>query len=205
MPTTKDAIISRIHRLRAGHAFTPKDFLDLASRGMVDVTLSQLVSSGVIRRVGRGLYDLPRHSEALGITLGPDVDEIAQAIARRFRWRIIPTGAWAANALGLSTQVPAKIVYLSDGPNKKFELGKQTVHFKHARPKEMRTEGTVSSLVVQALRYLGKGEVGPETIRRLHNRLSPAERRSLVRDTRYSTDWIFAVARQLTEVGEEDA
>ena len=205
MPTTKDQIISRIQRQGTGQAFTPKDFLDLGSRGMVDVTLSQLVSAGVIRRVGRGLYDRPKHSEALGVTLGPDVDEIAQAIARRFRWRITPTGAWAANALGLSTQVPAKIVYLSDGPNRKLEIGKQTVCFKHARPKEMRTEGAVSSLVVQALRYLGKDGVGPETICRLRDRLSPAGRRRLVRDTRYSTDWIFAVARQVAEVTEENA
>ena len=199
MPTIKDQIVSRIHRLGAGHAFTPKDFLDLGSRGMVDVTLSQLVSSCSIRRVGRGLYDLPKHSGALGITLGPDVDEIAQAIARRFRWRIIPTGAWAANALGLSTQVPAKVVYLSDGPSKKVELAKQTICFKHARPKEIRTGGSISSTVVQALRYLGKDEAGPEIIRRLRDRLTPAERRRLLRDTRYSIDWIFAVARQIAE------
>ena len=95
---------------------------------------------------------------------------------RRFRWRIIPAGAWAANALGLSTQVPARITYLSDGPNRKIEVGKQTVYFKHAQPKEMRTEGEISSLVVQALRYLGKDEMSPEIIARLRSRLSPAER-----------------------------
>ena len=117
-------------------------------------------------------------------------------------WRIIPTGAWAANALGLSTQVPAKIVYLSDGPNRKFESGKQTIYFKHAQPKEMRTEGALSGLVIQALRYLGKKQVGPQVIDHLRGRLSPSDKRRLVRDTRYSTDWIFAVARQ---VAEEDA
>ena len=100
---------------------------------------------------------------------------------------------------GCRTQVPAKITYLSDGPNRKFELGKQTIHFKHARPKEMRTESAISSLVVQALRYLGKAEVGPEVIRRLRNRLSPIDRRRLLRNARYSTDWIFAVARQIAE------
>ena len=80
MPTTKDRITARIHRLGAGRAFTPKDFLDLGSRGMVDVTLSKLVSAGVIRRVGRGSYDLPKHSEALGITLSPNIDEIAKRL-----------------------------------------------------------------------------------------------------------------------------
>jgi len=199
MPTIKEKITARIHRWGAGRAFTPKDFLDLGSRGMVDVTLSQLVSAGVIRRVARGLYDYPKHSDALGLTLSPDIDEIARAIARRFRWRIIPSGDWAANALGLSTQVPAKITYLSDGPNREFELGKQTIHFKHARPKETRIENQLSSLVIQALRYLGKDEVGSEVISRLRTRLSPAEKRRLLRDTRFSTDWIFAVARQVAE------
>jgi hypothetical protein len=199
MPTTKERISSRIQRMGPGHAFTPKDFLDLGSRGMVDVTLSQLASSGVIRRLGRGLYDLPKYSEALGITLGPDVDQIAQAIARRFRWRIMPTGAWAANALGLSTQVPAKIVFLSDGPNRKLEFGKQILQFKHARPKEMRTDGALSGLVIQALRYLGKEQVGPQVIDHLRGRLSPTEKRRLVRDSQYSTDWILAVARQVAE------
>ncbi len=202
MATTRDKIVSRIHRWGPGHAFTPKDFLDVGSRGMVDVTLSHLVSTGLIRRVARGLYDHPKHSDALGVTLSPDIDQIARAIARRFRWRIIPTGAWAANALGLSTQVPAKITYLSDGPNRKFEIGKQTVYFKHARPKETRTEDELSSLVIQALRYLGKDEVGLETVTHLRTRLSPAEKRRLLRDTRYSADWIFAVARQ---IAEEDA
>jgi len=202
MPTIRNKIIARIHRWGTGHAFTPKDFLDLGNRGMVDVTLSQLVSSGLIRRLARGIYDYPKHSYPLGLTLSPDIDEFARAIARRFRWRIIPTGAWAANALGLSTQVPAKVTYLSDGPNRKFEMGKQTVYFKHARPKEMRTEGGLSSLVIQALRYLGKDAVGPEIIARLRTRLSPAKHRELLRDARYASDWIFAVARQ---VAEEDA
>jgi hypothetical protein len=202
MPTIRNKIIARIHRWETGHTFTPKDFLDLGNRGMVDVTLSHLVSMGLIRRLARGIYDYPKHSDALGLTLSPDIDEIAHAIARRFRWRIIPTGAWAANALGLSTQVPAKVTYLSDGPNRKFEMGKQTVYFKHAQPKEMRTEGELSSLVIQALRYLGKDAVGPEIITLLRTRLSPAENRELLRDARYATDWIFAVARQ---VAEEDA
>lgn len=90
MPTIRNKISARIHRWGTGRVFTPKDFLDLGNRGMVDVTLSQLVSTGLIRRLARGIYDYPKHSDPLGLTLRPDIDEIAHAIARRFRWQITP-------------------------------------------------------------------------------------------------------------------
>src|ERR1700689_4681079 len=115
METAADNILLRIKDLGAGAVFTPKDFLDIATRGMVDVTLKKLLAVGKVRRLSRGLYDLPRHSILLKTELSPDIDAVAQAIARRFRWRIVPSGAHAANLLGLSTQVPAKAIYLADG------------------------------------------------------------------------------------------
>ncbi|HKI33860.1 MAG TPA: DUF6088 family protein [Gemmataceae bacterium] len=200
MPAT-DKIAARIHRLGPGHAFTAKDFLDLGSRGLIDVTLSKLVAAGVVRRVARGLYDSPRTSALLGGPLSPDMDQVARALARRYRWRIIPEGAQAANALGLTTQVPARIVYLSDGPTRKVSVGQQAIYFKHARPKEMRTEGPMSSLVIQALRHLGRQAVGREVIDHLRGRLSKSEKQRLLRDARYSTDWIYDAARRIAEEG----
>jgi Family of unknown function (DUF6088) len=117
MQTMKTRILDRIRRFESGHAFMAKDFLDIASRGTVDMTLSALLRDRVIRRIRRGLYDSPKVNPDLGGTLSPDIDQTARALARRHRWTIVPEGAWAANLLGLSTQVPAKIVYLSDGPN----------------------------------------------------------------------------------------
>src|SRR5271167_2218197 len=110
MQTMRDQIVERIERLGAGRAFSAKDFLDIASRTTVDVTLASLTLTGKIRRIRRGLYDIPRINPALGGRLSPDIDEAAQAIARRQRWKIVPEGAWAANLLGLSTQVPSKII-----------------------------------------------------------------------------------------------
>src|SRR5688572_25714469 len=110
--TMKSQIIARIKRLGPGQPFVAKDFLDIASRGSVDMTLMSLVRERVIRRLRRGLYDIPKVSPSLGTELTPDIDEAARALARRYRWTIVPDGAWAANLLGLSTQVPAKIVYL---------------------------------------------------------------------------------------------
>jgi Family of unknown function (DUF6088) len=156
MQTKRDHIVTRIERLGAGKAFSAKDFLDIASRTMIDVTLASLALDGKIRRIRRGLYDMPKVNPALGGKLSPDIDEAARAIARKQHWKIVPEGAWAANLLGLSTQVPAKIVYLTDGPKYEMQIGRRSILFKHARPKAMAGLEGKLALVVQALRYLGK-------------------------------------------------
>jgi hypothetical protein len=199
MQTMRDQIVARIDRLGEGKAFSAKDFLDIASRGTIDMALTSLTRRGTIRRVRRGLYDMPKVNRALGGELSPDIDEAARAIARRQRWKIVPEGAWAANLLGLSTQVPAKIIYLTDGPNNEVPIGRRSIHFKHARPKVMAGLEGKFALVVQALRHLGKEGVGPREIETLRAALSPAEKRKLVKDTRFGVDWIYEVAKMIAE------
>jgi hypothetical protein len=199
MQTMRDQILARINRLGDGKAFSAKDFLDIASRGTIDMALSGLTRSGAIRRVRRGLYDLPKVNATLGGELSPDIDEAARAIARRQRWKIVPDGAWAANLLGLSTQVPAKIIYLTDGPKNEVPIGRRSIYFKHARPKALAGLEGKFALVVQALRYLGKEGVGPREIAMLRVALSPAEKRKLVKDTRFGVDWIYEVAKRIAE------
>jgi hypothetical protein len=199
MQTMRDQIVARIERLGEGKAFTAKDFLDIASRGTIDMALGSLARSGTIRRIRRGLYDMPKVNPTLGGKLSPDIDEAAQAIARRQRWKIVPEGAWAANLLGLSTQVPAKIIYLTDGPNNEVPIGRRSIHFKHARPKAMAGVEGKFALVVQALRHLGKERIGPREIEKLRSALSPVEKRRLVKDTRFGVDWIYEVAKRIAE------
>lgn len=199
MQTMRDQIVARIGRLGKGKAFSAKDFLDIASRGTTDMTLAALARQGTVRRVRRGLYDVPKVNPALGGELSPDIDEAARAIARRQRWKIIPDGAWAANLLGLSTQVPAKIVYLTDGPNKKIPIGRRAIHLKHARPKVLAGLEGRSALVVQALRHLGKDRIGSTELERLRTLLSHAEKRKLLKDARFGVDWIYEIARKLSE------
>ena len=197
MASNKDKIIARILRWGGGAAFTPKDFLDLASRGTVDMTLAVLLSDGTIRRLVRGLYDYPRQSRLLETPAAADLDEVARALARRYRWRIIPEGALAANMLGLSTQVPARSVYISDGPAKTIKIGRQTIRFKNARPKETGVASVRSGTVIQALRHLGRRAVDQRIIGKLRRLLSDDEKRDLVLDARQSADWIYAAARDI--------
>ena len=197
--TMKKQLLERIRRFEPGRAFMAKDFLDIASRGTTDMALSSLVRDGKVRRIRRGLYDVPKSNPGLGGVLSPDIDQTARALARRYRWTIVPEGVWAANLLGLSTQVPAKIVYLSDGPNKNVHLGKRTLHFKHARPHVLGEQEGVCALVVQALRYIGKEHLDEPPILRLRTLLSDAEKRRLIKATRFGVEWIYETAKKIAE------
>ena len=131
----QDKIADRLHRQGRGKVFTPKDFLDLGSREAVDQALSRLTKAALVQRLGRGLYCDPQVNERLGIVISPDVDEIADALARQTGSRIAPSGATAANRLGLSTQVPAKPVYFTDGRSRQVKVGNFVIVVKHVVPK----------------------------------------------------------------------
>jgi len=195
--TTKEHILTEIRSRGVGSAFTAKDFAVTAPRGTIDVTLARLAEDGVIRRISRGLYDFPRQSEILDQAASPDIDQAAQAIARKHRWTIAPDGATAANTLGLSQQVPARITYLSDGPTRQFTIGGGRISFRHANPKDLKMRHYSSRLLAQALRFLGKENIDSTVIDRLR-RIVPAEDSSnFCKDAQYSTDWILMVARRI--------
>ena len=197
------SISYRIRGKGRGWTFSNKDFLDLGPRPAVDKTLSRLACSGKIRRIQRGLYDYPRQSQTLGSKLSPDYDQVARALARRNGWKILAAGAWAANLLGLSTQVPARIVYLTDGPSLTLQLGKQVVEFKHAAPKVMRLKGDLSALVIQALHYLGREGTDRTTVEKLRRQLNIKDRRHLLKNAKYGTGWIYDIVREIVATDEE--
>jgi len=203
MSTIQDDILDRIRSQGRGKVFTPKDFLDLGSRDAADQSLSRLVKGGEIQRLGRGLYHYPRVNERLGIPLAPDLDEIAEALARQTGSRVVPSGAVAANRLGLSTQVPANPVYLSDGRTRQVRIGSTTIQIRHAAPKELPVGSRSSAMVFQALRHLGQAAVDDQVIARLRRALSPKQRQELLQDARYTTDWIAAVVRQVVQDEKE--
>ncbi|OGV66130.1 MAG: hypothetical protein A3K19_19730 [Lentisphaerae bacterium RIFOXYB12_FULL_65_16] len=195
-----DKLVSRIHGKGRGTVFSSADFVDLGSRAAVDQALSRLVRQGAIRRIARGLYDYPRVNPALGGTLSPSPDAVAKAVARRTDSRLIPTGALAANALGLSTQVPAKMIYLTDGPQRQIQIGSQTLVFRHASPRTMAVSGRVSAVVFQALRYLGRTGVTPDVVQRLRATIPPQDRQRLGRDIRHAVGWMRPILTQISTV-----
>ena len=199
MNKIREQIERRITDAGPGYVFTRKDFQDIASSGSIGQILSRMVKNGIIRQIGRGIFDFPNTNPALGGQLSPDIDQAARAIARKFRWSILPYGNLAANRLGLSQQVPAKLTYLSDGPTKEIKIENRVICFKHARPKEIYADSFISGLVVQALRYFGKDRVDSEIISHLKQKLSHNEKTELLENIQYSTEWIYEIIQKIVK------
>lgn len=199
MQSIPQQIRARIYGTGKGSVFSAKDFLDLGARSAVDKALARLAADGTIRRVARGLYDFPRYNDELGGELNPDIDRVAHAIARRSGVKIQASGAWAANLLRLSTQVPARVVYLTTGKSRTVTIGNQRIEFRRAGPKEMQAGSTAGALTVHALRHLGRDNVDEAVIRQLRELLRERDRRRLIKDTRYMEDWLYAAAQAIAE------
>lgn len=196
MQSIDSKILSRIYGRGKGSVVTPGDFLNLGSRQAVDLALHRLVKKGTLRRLARGLYDYPRVDADLG-SLSPTTDAIVKALKGRDNILLQPSGGYAANLLGLSEQVPMKIVFLTDGPARRVQLGKQVIMLKHTTPRVMATAGRVSGLVIQALRHIGQRHVDDSTVAHLRKRLSSDDRKQLFRDIRYVPAWIAAILRRV--------
>lgn len=202
MQSIDSKILNRIYGRGKGCVVTQGDFLDLGSRQAVDLALHRLVKKGTLRHLARSLYDYPRQDPDLGL-LFPTLDAIAKALKGRDNIVLQPSGGYAANLLGLSDQVPMKIVFLTDGPARKVQIGKTTILLKHTTPRSMATAGRVSGLVIQALRHLGQRHVTDETVSVLQKRLSADDKKQLLKDVRYAPAWIAAIMRRVAR--QEDA
>jgi len=191
-------IVAAIRSRGRGAVFVPADFLEIGSREAVDVALHRLVRQGTIRRMARGIYDFPKEHPVLG-PLEPSAEEIAQALAGRDRTRLQPAGAYAANALGLSEQVPAKVVFLTDGPARTVKIGSTTIQLRRTTPKNMEAAGRLSGLLIQALRELGQEHVTQQRIDHLKRTIPAGKRRELLKDIRLAPAWMHPIFRKLAE------
>ncbi len=189
-------ILSRIYGSGRGWVFTPNHFQDLGSRTAVGLALMRHTRTGTIRQLVRGLYDYPSRHPALGF-LSPPADAVAKALAGRDATRLQPAGGYAANLLGLSDQMPMRVVFLTDGPTRSVVLGKQTITLKRTTPKNMVAAGKKSGLVIQALRHLGKRHMDDNLISQLRARLTDDDKKQLLQYINYVPAWIADVMRQL--------
>ena len=186
-------IIARIRRKSVTPPVFAGDFLDLGDRPAIDQALSRLARRGMLCRVGRGLYALPRVSRLTGTATSLSPDSIARARARKLGLRILPSPAYAANLLGLSTQVPAKIIYLTVGRDGIIRAGTANVIFRHGSPKTMAVSGRMAPLVFQALRYLGRPGVSEAHLGRLSRLLKKKDKRELMGNLCNASGWMRGV------------
>lgn len=201
MQTTNNKILSRIYGRGRGWAFIPSDFIGEFERKQIDNALSDLTKDGKIRRICRGMYDYPKYSELLGQELSPDHAQVAQAFARKFNWRILPTGDAALNLLGLSTQIPGKFIYLSDGPNRKYSILSYNLEFKKTALKEIGFKFRESGLIVQALKALGKEQITAEVIEKIRKQIAPEKCGKILKDTKTVTGWVYDAIKQICREG----
>jgi Family of unknown function (DUF6088) len=194
-----DRVMDQVRvRGRGNWVFTPKDFLALGSRVAVDRALSRLVQSGKLRRIGRGLYDFPRHSKILKGFAPASLDATVQAISRRDQIRVMPDGIVFANQLGLTNAVPAKSSYVSSGRTKTVQVGSRHVYLKHVSHKIIAWADRPGGQFVATVLWLDKAIAStPDTINLLRARLANDVKQDLRQDLDLLPGWIAAIARQV--------
>lgn len=196
--STDALILKRIQSKPSDWVFTPADFVDLGSRDAVATALKRYKASGTLRMLGRGLYDVPRHHPVLGL-LWPPIENVADAIARKDGLRLQPTGVYAANLLGISEQVPAQVVYLTDGASRNVKVGPTQIVFKRTTPRHMAAADKLSGLLIQAFRSMGQVHVMPKHIERLRSRIPAKERAEILKDLSLAPAWMHAHFREVAK------
>lgn len=192
---TEYKLFAFMSKARKGKMFFIEQFQKLAENTAIRKALQRLTESGKIVRVAQGIYVIPRVSELVG-TLIPRAEEVIKVIAKKDRARIIPTGVTALNLLGLSTQVPMKLVYLTDGAPRTIKIGKQTVKLIKASPKNLSCKGEISSLIIQALKTIGKDKLTTVEIEKIFAHLQNEKQSNIAHDMKLAPYWIHQILKQ---------
>ena len=196
-PECQNRIRTIIRKAEYGSVFVTTDFADLGEKKTVNMALIRLAEEGLIKNVLFGVYYKPEYSELLGEYTAPSPNAVAQALARNFGWTINPCGDTALNILGLSTQVPAVLSYVSDGPYKTYSFGKTTLTFKHITNKEITRLSPQTALVIQALKALGKENVTFQIKSRIKAITSDSEKQTMLAEAKYATTWIYEIIKDI--------
>jgi ribosomal protein S19E (S16A) len=197
----QEKIAAQIHALPEGELLLPSDFSDLGSSEAVRLALFRLEKAGIIVRVAQGIYVRPKISKWIG-PISPSAEEVAEAIAKRDRIRTVPTGSYALNAVGLSTQIPMNIVLLTDGSPREIKVGKRTIKFKRTTPKNLLAKGKISRLVIQALKEIGNGHVTEDEGQKIFELLKKEDEKDLKHDIALAPVWIQKMIKKGLTCGQ---
>ena len=190
-------IKKRIELAEPGTVFLTSDFTDIATTTTVRKCLGRQVEKKNIRRVIAGVYEKPVYSKLLKEYIPVNPDAVAYAIARSFHWTIAPCGDVALNKLRLSTQVPVVWSYISDGPYRKFSWDNITLSYKHRASREISFMSETTTLVVEALKTLGKERIDDDVIVSLRNRLPEEEKKKMLKEATGVSEWIYTVIKKV--------
>jgi len=194
----EEKVAKKLKKQQKGSILFADDFLDLASPESINKALFRLKEKGFLIRLAHGIYLYPKTDKELG-TLYPSAEEIAIAIAKRDRARIIPTGVQALNKLGLSTQIPLKVVFLTDGAARSLKIGKRTITFKKTSPKNLLVKGEISGLVIQALKSIGQNKLEDDNLKKLQAILKKEKKEIILHDAKLAPAWINKILMSVTK------
>ncbi|WP_369024452.1 DUF6088 family protein [Mycoplasma sp. 06067-C1-B144P-99-0482-3] len=190
-------IQNRIDHFEPAKIFISQDFSDIASNETVRRTLNKLVEEEKIKRIINGFYYNPTYIELIHEYEPFEVEELAYSIARKYNWEIAPFGIACLNILGLSTQVPARIIFVSSGKNKIYNIDGWIIEFKKVSNKEICNMSWTTKIVIQAIKEIGKDKLTKKDIRIIRNNLSVLEKQNLLKEAKYTTTWIFDYIKQI--------
>lgn len=191
----ENRIADALRAFERGSVLFVDDFLDFGNSESVKKALLRLKEKEILVRLAHGVYLYPKVDQDLGV-LFPSTEEIAKAIARRDKARIVPTGVQALNKLGLSTQVPMKVVYLTDGSSRIIKIGKRSITFKKTSPKNLLVRGEISGLAIQALKTIGEKNVDEKLIEKIKSILKMEKKENVIFDSKLSPAWINKILTQ---------
>lgn len=192
-------IQQRIKEAAEGTIFIGSDFADIAGKDTIRRNLNRLVQKKAIRRIIKGIYEKPKFSKLLNEYVAVDPSAVAHAIARSYNWTIAPCGNTALNILGISTQVPASWCFFSDGPYKTYIVDNTRIEFKRRTNREITSLSSITALVIQALKTLGKEHITAATITTISSKLSEDDKATLLQEANKSTSWVFDIIQKINK------
>lgn len=194
----ENKILTKIKKAKRGTLFFVDNFIQYGNTKAVSKALQRLATKGEIIRVAPGFFVRPQEDPIIG-TIIPSIEEIATAIAKRDKARIVPTGIYALNKLGLTEQVPLNVVFLTNSSPRKVKIGKNIITFKKAAAKSVSTLGEISTLVIQALKTIGQTKVTPDIISKIQDHLKRENKFYLANDIKLAPEWIRKIMRPVLE------
>ena len=201
MKSVEKQIERSIKSKPTGSLILPDDYLSFGSSDAVRKALDRLQDKKVLVRVAQGIYVRPKISKLIG-PLVPSAEEVAEAIAKRDKIRTVPTGSYALNALGLSTQVPMNIVLFTDGSPREIKVGKRKIKFKKTTPKNLMAKGKISRLVIQVLKEIGNGRVNETEEKKILGLLKKEDVKDLKYDIALAPVWVQKIMKKALQDGK---